>query len=250
MSEYTQAMSPKKTGARASTPVKGRGKKKTEEIEETAEEESQVTETTKGSKSEDVVKKIPEEAPEAPKKDIETSTATVKAEEAVKNLDNLCQILNTKQCVGVVYVLAVAFLYHRWNPDMMGAFGISALMACITLYSMYKDEYLQQTALMLVVLGVAGGSGGFVTPNKKPNSIEAMQKQANTLIGQYAKCRVYKKAGEMCFSLKLKDPQSDLAPQYKKLYGKPFEPRTEEDWDQYNQFAGCEIKRKAQADSV
>ena len=237
----------KAEGARSSTPTKGRGKKKPEEVEETTEEEVEVTKTTTGSTSEDLVEEISKEGPEPPKKVTETSPATVKTEAVSKNLKNLWENLNTMQCVGVVYVLVVAFLYHKWNRDMMCAFGISALMACITLYSLYKDEYLKQTTLLLLVLG---GVGGFVKPDKALNSIEAMQKQASSLSGQYAKCRAHKAAGEMCFILKFKDQQDKLVPRYEELYGKPFQPRKDEDWDQYNQFIGCEIKRKAQVDSV
>lgn len=192
---------------------------------------------------------ITEEAPKeaSPSKAVTSTGAgdskdkTTVKEKKTENLATLWEKLDSKLWVVVVYVVATAFLSLKWKPDMMCAFGIATLMACITLYSLYKDEYLKETVVLLVVLG---GVGGFIPPDKALNSIEAMQALAASLPTEFTKHRVYKKASEECFFIKIKDPQNPLVKKYEKLYGKPFEPRKDGDWDQYNQFAGCEIKRK------
>jgi hypothetical protein len=123
----------------------------------------------------------------------------------------------------------------------MCAFGISALMACVTLYSLDRNKYRKWTVALLAVLG---GVGGFVTPDKALNSIEAMQKLAVSLPAQFAKYRLYEKLAQKSFVINFKDPKNPLSKEFEKVHGKPFEPRQDEDWDKYNQFSGCEIRRK------
>jgi hypothetical protein len=239
--------SPKKT-ARSRTPSGTRTVKSVDPVQDTSKDAPvspvTVSGTSTGSKAADEVEERIDEPPkkEEPAPKVSVTTVTVEKKKEANNLAILAEKLDTKYCVGVVYVMSVAFLCNKWNPDMMCAFGISALMACITLYSLDRNEMLTVTGTLLAVLGIVGS---FVTPEKALKSIEAtMQNQAAFLSTKFAKHRAYKKAGEECFNIMVKDPQSPLGKKYERIYGKPFEPRKDGDWDQYSQFVGCEIKRK------
>jgi hypothetical protein len=239
--------SPKKD-ARSSTPSKTRPAKQADPVEATAEDAPEppvtVSVTSTGSKAADEDEEIIDEPPkkENPSPKVSGTTVTVEKKEALaKNLAILLEMLDTKFFVGVGYVLVVAFLSKKWKPDMMCAFGISALMACFVLYSMDRNMYRKETVALLVVLG---GVGGFVPPDKALNSIEAMQKLAASLPAQFAKYRLYEKLAQKSFVINYKDPKNPLSKEFEKVHGKPFEPRQDEDWDKYNQFSGCEIRRK------
>jgi hypothetical protein len=201
-----------------------------------------VSGTSTGSKAADE-EEIIDEPPtkEKPPPKVSGTTNTVEKEEVVQDLAIFLEILDTKFFVEVVYVLVVGFLFKQWKTDMMCAFGISALMACFVLYSMDRNMYRKETVALLVVLG---GVGGFVPPDKALNSIEAMQKLAASLPAQFAKYRLYEKLAQKSFVINYKDPKNPLSKEFEKVHGKPFEPRQDEDWDKYNQFSGCEIKRK------
>jgi hypothetical protein len=55
---------------------------------------------------------------------------------------------------------------------------------------------------------------------------------------------LYEKIAQESFFIKFKDPENPISKEFEKVHGKPFEPRQEEEWDKYNQFLGCEIRRK------
>jgi hypothetical protein len=55
---------------------------------------------------------------------------------------------------------------------------------------------------------------------------------------------LYEKLAQKSFVINFKDPKNPLSKEFEKVHGKPFEPRQDEDWDKYNQFSGCEIRRK------
>jgi hypothetical protein len=238
--------SPKKT-ARSRTPSGTRTVKSVDPVEDTSKDAPvspvTVSATSTDSKAADEVEKIIDEPPkkeESPPK-VSVTTVTVEKKTETKNLAILLEMLDTKFFVGVVYALVVVFLFKKWKPDMMCAFGISALMACFVLYSMDRNKYRKETVALLAVLG---GVGGFVVPDKALSSIEAMQKLAASLPAQFAKCRLYEKLAQKSFVINYKDPKNPLSKEFEKVHGKPFEPRQDEDWDKYNQFSGCEIRRK------
>jgi len=238
--------SPKKT-ARSRTPSGIRTVKSVDPVEDTSKDAPvspvTVSGTSTGSKAADEGEEIIDEPPkkEEPARKVSVTTVTVEKKEEAKNLAILLEILDTKFFVGVVYALVVVFLFKKWKPDMMCAFGISALMACFVLYSVDRNKNRKGTVALLAVLG---GVGGFVTPDKAVNSIEAMQKLAASLPAQFAKYRLYEKLAQKSFVINFKDPKNPLSKEFEKVHGKPFEPRQDEDWDKYNQFSGCEIRRK------
>jgi hypothetical protein len=236
-----------KKHARSRTPSGTRTVKSVDPVEDTSKDAPvslvTVSGTSTGSKAADEGEEIIDEPPkkEEPAPKVSVTTVTVEKKEEAKNLAILLEILDTKFFVGVVYALVVVFLFKKWKPDMMCAFEISALMACFVLYSVDRNKYRKETVALLAVLG---GVGGFVTPDKTLNSIEAMQKLAASLPAQFTKYRLYEKLAQKSFLINFKDPKNPLSKEFEKVHGKPFEPRQDEDWDKYNQFSGCEIRRK------
>jgi hypothetical protein len=237
--------SPQKN-ARSRTPSGPRTVKSANPAEETTEVVPEppvtVSVTSTGSKAADE-EEIIDEPPtkEKPPPKVSGTTVTVEKEEVVQDLAIFLEILDTKFFVGVVYALVVVFLFNKWKTDMMCAFGISALMTSFVSYSMDRNMYRKETVALLAVLG---GVGGFVTPDKPRNSIEAIQKLAVSLPAQFNKYRLYEKLAHKSFLVHFKDPKNPLSKEFEKVHGKPFEPHQDEDWDKYNQFSGCEIRSK------
>jgi hypothetical protein len=120
--------------------------------------------TSSGSKAADEGEKIMDETPdkEKPPSKVGGTTVTIEKKTVAENLSILLEILDTKFFVGVVYALVVVFLFKKWKHDMMSAFGISALITCLALYSVDRNKYRKETVALLAVLG---GVGGFVTPD-------------------------------------------------------------------------------------
>ena len=238
--------SPKKH-ARSRTPTGARQVKSVDPAEDTSKDAPvspvTVSGTSSGSKAADEVEEIIDETPdkEKPPSKVGGTTVTIEKKAVAENLSILLEILDTKFFVGVLYALVVVFLFKKWKHDMMCAFGISALITCLALYSVDRNKYRKETVALLAVLG---GVGGFVTPDKPRNSIEAIQKLAVSLPAQFNKYRLYEKLAHKSFLVHFKDPKNPLSKEFEKVHGKPFEPRQDEDWDKYNQFSGCEIRRK------
>jgi len=95
---------------------------------------------------------------------------------------------------------------------------------------------------------VFGGAAYHVTPDKRLNSVESMQKTADKLLREFATTRAQNTLADECFDIQYKDPDSPLLEEFEKEFekkhGKPFEPANDHDWDALNTFLGCEITKK------
>jgi hypothetical protein len=114
-------------------------------------------------------------------------------------------------------------------------------MAFAVAYSLFTGKHLHVTVGMLVVLG---GAAYHVMPDKTLNSVETMQKTADTLLREFAKTRTKQTLAEECFDIQYKDPDNPFLEEFEKEHGRPFEPANDRDWDAVNTFLGCEIAKK------
>ncbi len=147
----------------------------------------------------------------------------------------------SKPVVVIFYVLLVVWVSKKWKEDMLIAFFMGTITAFAVACSLITGKLLDVTVVMLVVLG---GAAYHDTPDKTLNSVETMQKTADTLLREFAKTRTQQTLAEECFDIQWKDPDNPFLEEFEKKRGRPFEPANEHDWDAVNTFLGCEIAKK------
>jgi len=149
--------------------------------------------------------------------------------------------IKSKPVVVIVYAFLVVWLFKTWTENMLMTFFMGTVTASAVAYSLFTGKLLHVTVGMLVVLG---GAAYHVIPDKTLNSVETMQKTADTLLRELAKTRTQQTLAEECFDIQWKDPDNPFLEEFEKKRGRPFEPANEHDWDAVNTFLGCEIAKK------
>jgi len=179
---------------------------------------------------------------EAEKAEAENEKAEKEKKEA-EVLANAWSIddINSKPVVVIVYALLVIWLFQKWKGDMMTAFFMGTVTAFAVAYSLFTGKLLDATVGMLVVLG---GAAYHVMHDKTLNSVETMQKTADTLLREFAKTRTQQTLANECFDIQYKDPDNPFLQEFEKEHGRRFEPANKHDWDAVNTFLGCEIAKK------
>jgi hypothetical protein len=149
--------------------------------------------------------------------------------------------IKSKPVVVIVYAFLVVWLFKTWTENMLMTFFMGTVTAFAVAYSLFTGKLLHVTVGMLVVLG---GAAYHVMPDKTLNSVETMQKTADTLLREFAKTRTKQTLAEECFDIQYKDPDNPFLEEFEKEHGRPFEPANDRDWDAVNTFLGCEIAKK------
>jgi len=187
-------------------------------------------------------KKAENEKAENEKKKAENEKA-VKDKKEAEALANAWSIddIKSKPVVVIVYAFLVVWLFKTWTENMLMTFFMGTVTAFAVAYSLFTGKLLDATVGMLVVLG---GAAYHVMPDKTLNSVETMQKTADTLLREFAKTRTKQTLAEECFDIQYKDPDNPFLEEFEKEHGRPFEPANDRDWDAVNTFLGCEIAKK------
>jgi len=149
--------------------------------------------------------------------------------------------IKSKPVVVIVYAFLVVWLFKTWTENMLMTFFMGTVTAFAVAYSLFTGKLLHVTVGMLVVLG---GAAYHVMPDKTLNSVETMQKTADTFLREFAKTRTKQTLADECFDIQYKDPDNPFLEEFEKEHGRPFEPANDRDWDAVNTFLGCEIAKK------